>query len=153
MIFYLSAALPCQVQSYKLLLQLYWVLAFQCYGAGALAPHSFWLKPVMCEYSCIIKALGDRGLLDSVNGKIAVGWLLVEDLVMVLVLVLLPATAVLLGGKAPAGAEGNIWLTLGITLLKVIGFIAFMLIVGKRVVPIIMQFVARLGSRELLHLL
>ena len=80
------------------------------------------------------------------------GWLLVEDLVMVLVLVLLPATAVLLGGKAPAGADGNIWLTLGITLLKVIGFIAFMLIVGKRVVPIIMQFVARLGSRELFTL-
>ncbi|BBQ50371.1 MULTISPECIES: cation:proton antiporter [Acinetobacter] len=100
----------------------------------------------------LLKALGDRGLLDSVNGKIAVGWLLVEDLVMVLVLVLLPATAVLLGGKAPAGADGNIWLTLGITLLKVIGFIAFMLIVGKRVVPIIMQFVARLGSRELFTL-
>ncbi|MEQ1064462.1 cation:proton antiporter [Acinetobacter sp. XH1741] len=100
----------------------------------------------------LLKALGDRGLLDSVNGKIAVGWLLVEDLVMVLVLVLLPATAVLLGGKAPAGAEGNIWLTLGITLLKVVGFIAFMLIVGKRVVPIIMQFVARLGSRELFTL-
>ena len=100
----------------------------------------------------LLKALGDRGLLDSVNGKIAVGWLLVEDLVMVLVLVLLPATAVLLGGKAPAGADGNIWLTLGITLLKVIGFIAFMLIVGKRVVPIIIQFVARLGSRELFTL-
>ena len=100
----------------------------------------------------LLKALGDRGLLDSVNSKIAVGWLLVEDLVMVLVLVLLPATAVLLGGKAPAGADGNIWLTLGITLLKVIGFIAFMLIVGKRVVPIIMQFVARLGSRELFTL-
>lgn len=100
----------------------------------------------------LLKALGDRGLLDSVNGKIAVGWLLVEDLVMVLVLVLLPATAVLLGGKAPASAEGNIWLTLGITLLKVVGFIAFMLIVGKRVVPIIMQFVARLGSRELFTL-
>ncbi|MBR7717559.1 cation:proton antiporter [Acinetobacter nosocomialis] len=100
----------------------------------------------------LLKALGDRGLLDSVNGKIAVGWLLVEDLVMVLVLVLLPATAVLLGGKAPQGADGNIWLTLGITLLKVIGFIAFMLIVGKRVVPIIMQFVARLGSRELFTL-
>ncbi|MFY5898584.1 cation:proton antiporter [Acinetobacter pittii] len=100
----------------------------------------------------LLKALGDRGLLDSVNGKIAVGWLLVEDLVMVLVLVLLPATAVLLGGKAPAGADGNIWLTLGVTLLKVVGFIAFMLIVGKRVVPIIMQFVARLGSRELFTL-
>lgn len=101
----------------------------------------------------LLKALGDRGLLNSVNGKIAVGWLLVEDLVMVLVLVLLPATAVLLGGEALTGsANDNIWLTLGITLLKVIGFIAFMLIIGKRLVPMIMQFVARLGSRELFTL-
>lgn len=102
----------------------------------------------------LLKALGDRGLLDSVNGKIAVGWLLVEDLVMVLVLVLLPATAVLLGGQALAGsaADENIWLTLCITLLKVTGFIAFMLIVGKRLVPWIMQVVARLGSRELFTL-
>ncbi|MBK0062702.1 MULTISPECIES: cation:proton antiporter [unclassified Acinetobacter] len=102
----------------------------------------------------LLKALGDRGLLDSVNGKIAVGWLLVEDLVMVLVLVLLPATAVLLGGKALAHTttDHNIWITLGITLLKVAGFIAFMLIIGKRLVPMIMQFVARLGSRELFTL-
>nr|WP_152876345.1 cation:proton antiporter [Acinetobacter guerrae] len=102
----------------------------------------------------LLKALGDRGLLDSVNGKIAVGWLLVEDLVMVLVLVLLPATAVLLGGKelAHSTAHQNIWLTIGITLLKVAGFIAFMLIIGKRLVPMIMQFVARLGSRELFTL-
>ena len=55
----------------------------------------------------LLKALGDQGLLDSVNGKIAVGWLLVEDLVMVLVLVLLPATAVLLGGHALEGQSGD----------------------------------------------
>lgn len=102
----------------------------------------------------LLKALGDRGLLNSVNGKIAVGWLLVEDLVMVLVLVLLPATAVLLGGTPIAGSdpEANIWLTLVMTLLKVIGFIAFMLIIGKRLVPFIMHMVARLGSRELFTL-
>ena len=102
----------------------------------------------------LLKALGDRGLLNSVNGKIAVGWLLVEDLVMVLVLVLLPATAVLLGGTPIAGTDpnANIWLTLGVTLIKVTGFIAFMLIVGKRLVPWIMQMVARLGSRELFTL-
>lgn len=102
----------------------------------------------------LLKALGDRGLLDSINGKIAVGWLLVEDLVMVLALVLLPATAVLLGGRALEGADtdSSIWLTLGITLLKVAGFIAFMLIVGKRLIPMIMQFVVRLGSRELFTL-
>lgn len=102
----------------------------------------------------LLKALGDRGLVHSVNGKIAVGWLLVEDLVMVLVLVLLPATAMLLGGKPliEASADENIWMTLGITLLKVGGFIAFMLIIGKRLIPWIMNVVARLGSRELFTL-
>lgn len=102
----------------------------------------------------LLKALGDRGLLESINGKIAVGWLLVEDLVMVLALVLLPATAVLLRGQALEGSSSdqNVWITLGITLLKVAGFIAFMLIIGKRLVPMIMQVVARLGSRELFTL-
>ncbi|WP_336943527.1 cation:proton antiporter [Acinetobacter modestus] len=102
----------------------------------------------------LLKALSDRGLLDSVNGKIAVGWLLVEDLVMVLVLVLLPATAVLLGGHPLAGTDTSqtIWITIGLTLLKVTGFIAFMLIIGKRLIPKIMQLVARLGSRELFTL-
>ncbi|XID76087.1 cation:proton antiporter [Alkanindiges sp. WGS2144] len=104
----------------------------------------------------LLKALGDRGLLDSVNGRIAVGWLLVEDLVMVLVLVLLPAMAALLGGVVPSAqgdaAEHNIWLTLILTLLKVTAFIAFMLIVGKRLIPKIMLLVARIGSRELFTL-
>ena len=100
----------------------------------------------------LLKALGDRGLLSSVNGKIAVGWLLVEDLVMVLVLVLLPATAVLLGGKTTHPVDQSLFLTIAFTLLKVSGFIAFMLIVGKRIIPLIMQFVARLGSRELFTL-
>lgn len=102
----------------------------------------------------LLKALSDRGLLDSVNGKIAVGWLLVEDLVMVLVLVLLPAVAVLLGGKSLAGQENAsslLWIII-LTLLKVAGFIAFMLIIGKRLVPMIMSFVVRLGSRELFTL-
>ncbi|MBF7688472.1 cation:proton antiporter [Acinetobacter rathckeae] len=102
----------------------------------------------------LLKALGDKGLLSSVNGKIAVGWLLVEDLVMVMVLVLLPAIAVLLGGKHidTHGPQQAIWLTILMTLLKVSGFIAFMLIIGKRLIPAIMQFVARLGSRELFTL-
>lgn len=105
----------------------------------------------------LLRALGDKGLLDSVNGKIAVGWLLVEDLVMVLVLVLLPATATLLGGQTPvhegdSGTQYSILVTLGITLLKVSAFIAFMLIIGKRLIPKIMLQVARIGSRELFTL-
>ena len=106
----------------------------------------------------LLRALESRGVLESVNGRIAVGWLIVEDLVMVLVLVLLPALAPLLGG---AGAEGtnadrsadhNIWLTLGITLAKVGAFIALMLVVGRRLFPKLLWLVARTGSRELFTL-
>ncbi|MEX3629692.1 MAG: cation:proton antiporter [Burkholderia sp.] len=105
----------------------------------------------------LLRALEGRGLVESVNGRIAVGWLVVEDLVMVLVLVLLPPLAALLGGS-PEGAghsaapDGNLWGTLGLTFLKVSAFIALMLVVGKRVFPRILWLVARTGSRELFTL-
>ena len=130
-------------------------------GVGLLWDWSFGASLVFgLTLSCastvvLLKALGDRGLLDSVNGKIAVGWLLVEDLAMVMVLVLLPATAVLLGGHSSTvmlSSQQPIWMTLGLTLLKIAGFIAFMLIIGKRLVPLIMKYVARIGSRELFTL-
>lgn len=97
----------------------------------------------------LLRALEARGALDSLNGRIAVGWLIVEDLVMVLVLVLLPPLAGLLSGQG--GGEG-LWMSLGITLLKVAAFIAFMLIVGRRLFPRLLWLVARTGSRELFTL-
>ncbi|KWH47908.1 cation:proton antiporter [Burkholderia stagnalis] len=97
----------------------------------------------------LLRALEGRGLVESVNGRIAVGWLVVEDLVMVLVLVLLPPVAGLLGGTPPGG---SLWGTLGVTMLKVAAFIALMLVVGKRVFPRILWLVARTGSRELFTL-
>ena len=102
----------------------------------------------------LLRALESRGVLESVNGQIAVGWLIVEDLVMVLVLVLLPALAPLLGGSVDANAAPgqNIWATLGITLAKVGAFIALMLVVGRRVFPKLLWLVARTGSRELFTL-
>jgi len=103
----------------------------------------------------LLRALEARGVLESVNGQIAVGWLVVEDLVMVLVLVLLPALAPLLGGAvdAHAGLSGQgLWATLGITLAKVAAFIALMLVVGRRVFPRLLWLVARTGSRELFTL-
>ncbi|NIF88317.1 cation:proton antiporter [Burkholderia sp. Cy-637] len=103
----------------------------------------------------LLRALEGRGLVESVNGRIAVGWLVVEDLVMVLVLVLLPPLAALLGGSPEghgAAPDGNLWGTLGITFLKVSAFIALMLVVGKRVFPRILWLVARTGSRELFTL-
>jgi CPA2 family monovalent cation:H+ antiporter-2 len=102
----------------------------------------------------LLKALESRGALESINGQIAVGWLIVEDLVMVLVLVLLPALAPLLGGGAAdhAAGERDIWLTLAITLAKVGAFIALMLVVGKRIFPRLLWLVERTGSRELFTL-
>ncbi len=101
----------------------------------------------------LLRALEARGLLKSVNGQIAVGWLVVEDLVMVMVLVLLPALAGLLGGTAGSAAEtGDIWRTVGLTLAKVTAFIVLMLVVGRRVLPKALWWVARTGSRELFTL-
>jgi CPA2 family monovalent cation:H+ antiporter-2 len=103
----------------------------------------------------LLRALEARGVLESVNGQIAVGWLVVEDLVMVLVLVLLPALAPLLGGAVDehTGTTGpGLWTTLGITLAKVAAFIALMLVVGRRLFPRLLWLVARTGSRELFTL-
>jgi monovalent cation:H+ antiporter-2, CPA2 family len=101
----------------------------------------------------LLRAMEDRGMLDSVDGRIAVGWLIVEDLATVLVLVLLPALAVPLGGTAEPGApDGGIIKALGITLAKVAAFVALMFVVGRRAVPWLLERVARTGSRELFTL-
>jgi CPA2 family monovalent cation:H+ antiporter-2 len=100
----------------------------------------------------LLRALEASGALESMNGRIAVGWLIVEDLAMVLVLVLLPALAGWLGGTTPGGEGGNLWRTLGTTLLAVAAFIALMLVVGRRVFPALLWQVARTGSRELFTL-
>jgi len=100
----------------------------------------------------LLRALEDRGVLDSINGRIAVGWLVVEDLVMVLVLVLLPPMAGLLGSGPNVGSGGDVWTTLGITLAKVTAFITLMLLAGRRLLPRLLWLMARTGSRELFTL-
>jgi CPA2 family monovalent cation:H+ antiporter-2 len=106
----------------------------------------------------LLRALEERGILDTFNGRIAVGWLVVEDLVTVLVLVLLPALAGSLGGQAldahgsPASGDVNLWATLAITLGQVGAFIVLMLVVGRKLFPWILWQVARTGSRELFTL-
>ena len=101
----------------------------------------------------LLRALQDRRLVNSERGRIAVGWLIVEDLAMVLTLVLLPAFAGLLKGEVNSSTG---WLDLlqplALTLGKVAAFVAFMLLVGRRVIPALLHYVAHTGSRELFRL-
>jgi len=98
----------------------------------------------------LLRALQERRLVETTRGRIAVGWLIVEDLAMVLALVLLPALA---GLADPAAApDGDLWVTLAITLGKVAAFVALMLVVGRRAVPWLLHVIAHLGSRELFRL-
>ena len=112
----------------------------------------FGLALLVASTVVLLRALESCGVLESMNGQIAVGWLIVEDLV--LVLVLLPALSPLLGGMGTENAapDQNIWATFGITLAKVGAFIALMLVVGRRVFPKLLWLVARTGSRELFTL-
>jgi CPA2 family monovalent cation:H+ antiporter-2 len=100
----------------------------------------------------LLKALEVRGLLDSMNGRIAVGWLVVEDLATVLVLVLLPPLAGILGGSVPEPGVAPLWQAIGVTVLEVAAFIALMLIAGRRVLPWMLLQIAHTGSRELFTL-
>ena len=104
----------------------------------------------------LLRALESRNALTTTNGRIAVGWLIVEDLAMVLALVLLPALVEVLGGTAGpgvhAGSGQGLLLTLAITLAKVSGFVAIALLVGPRILPWLLREVARTGSRELFTL-
>ncbi|KAF7600290.1 MAG: Kef family K(+) transporter [Candidatus Dactylopiibacterium carminicum] len=107
----------------------------------------------------LLKALEARGVLDTMNGRIAVGWLVVEDLATVLFLVLLPPLAGVLGNgeaateaAAAATEGGSLWATIGWTLLQVSAFIALMLIAGRRVLPWLLWQISRTGSRELFTL-
>jgi len=103
----------------------------------------------------LLKALEERNLVDSPNGRVAVGWLIVEDLAMVLALVLLPAFAGMLGAKPVDGHSTSgmpLLLQLAITLAKVAAFTALAVLLGPKVVPWLLARVARTGSRELFTL-
>jgi monovalent cation:H+ antiporter-2, CPA2 family len=114
-------------------------------GAGLV----FGLALSVASTVVLLRALEASGQLDSLNGRIAVGWLVVEDLVTVLMLVLLPALAGPLGGK---GTGGNLWVALATTLAQVGAFVALMLLVGRKLFPWFLWRVARTNSRELFTL-
>ena len=100
----------------------------------------------------LLKALETRGILESINGQIAVGWLVVEDLACVLLLVLLPPLAGAMGGTAMDAGAQTLWLSIGKTLLQVAAFIVLMLVAGRRLLPWVLWQISRTGSRELFTL-
>ncbi|MBM3349577.1 MAG: sodium:proton antiporter [Betaproteobacteria bacterium] len=103
----------------------------------------------------LLRALESKGLLETANGQIAVGWLVVEDLMMVLALVLVPVMAEIYGNDgsvAQSTSSSELFTLIGITLAKVTAFIVLMLVVGKRLLPKMLWIVAKSGSRELFTL-
>ena len=116
-------------------------------GAGLV----FGLALSVASTVVLLRALEDRGILESMNGRIAVGWLVVEDLVTVLMLVMLPALAGPLGGTSASGSA-SLWTSLALTLGQVAAFVAFMLLVGRKLFPWFLWRVAKTGSRELFTL-
>jgi monovalent cation:H+ antiporter-2, CPA2 family len=103
----------------------------------------------------LLRALEAQDMLESASGRIAIGWLIVEDLVTVLILVLLPALAGLLGGQPITdhnSSGGQLLLTLGIVLGKFVGFVLFMFLIGARLLRWLLERVAATNSRELFTL-
>jgi monovalent cation:H+ antiporter-2, CPA2 family len=140
-----------------------WLMGWSL-GAGLI----FGLALSVASTVVLLRALQERELITTEKGRVAVGWLIVEDMVMVLALVLIPPLAGLLGGVAAPVAEeaeivsevgsgigigiGPIAATVLITLMKAAAFIALMLIIGRRVIPWVLHFVSHTRSRELFRL-
>ena len=116
-------------------------------GAGLV----FGLALSVASTVVLLRAMQERRLMDTERGRIAVGWLIVEDIAMVLTLVMLPPLAGIL--KGDAGADwAALALPLAITFGKIVAFVALMLVVGRRVIPWLLHYVAHTGSRELFRL-
>jgi monovalent cation:H+ antiporter-2, CPA2 family len=121
------------------------------WGWSGSASFVFGLSLSVASTVVLLRALSERGLIDTDKGRIAVGWLIVEDLAMIVAVVLLPIAALSLDGDGIA-TQGNGWLPLAWTLAKAIGFAGLMLVLGRRLVPWLLEQAARTGSRELFTL-
>ena len=148
-----AIAIPGAIAQITVATALGWALAWFL-GWPTLQGIVFGLALSVASTVVLLRAMEDRRLLETRRGRIAVGWLIVEDLVMVVALVLLPALAESLGEGANDGtlALGAVMASLGWTLLKVGAFVALMLLVGKRAIPWLLERVAGFGSRELFTL-
>jgi len=161
-----GVALPGAIAQMAVATAMGWALAWLMgwsHGGGLV----FGLALSVASTVVLLKALQERRLVESERGKIAVGWLIVEDLAMVLALVLIPAAAGIASGQGGDATHGDpvallisralnvdLGLTgvIGVTLLKVALFVALMLVVGRRLIPALLHRIAHTGSRELFRL-
>ncbi|MCZ2328631.1 YbaL family putative K(+) efflux transporter [Bartonella sp. F02] len=107
----------------------------------------------------LLRTLQEQRLIETEIGRIAIGWLIIEDLAMILILVLMPALASILNNTTNTSTDHfirwlsfNIWDIIGFTIFKVIVFITLMLIIGRRIIPWLLEISAQSGSRELFRL-
>src|SRR6266404_6300954 len=132
-----------------------WTLAW-LWGWSGIGGAVFGVALSVASTVVLMRALQERHLVETDRGHIVVGWLVVQDLLMVIVLVLLPPIAAALGqqGGTAAGAidYGSLAASVGITLAKVALFVVLMLIVGRRAIPMLLHYIAHTGSRELFRL-
>jgi CPA2 family monovalent cation:H+ antiporter-2 len=132
-----------------------WTLAWFL-GASPVGAVAFGVALSVASTVVLMRALQERHLVETDRGHIVVGWLVIQDLLMVIVLVLLPPIAAAFGqqGGTAVGTidYGSLAASLGITLAKVALFVVLMLIVGRRAIPMLLHYIAHTGSRELFRL-
>ncbi|MGD9742271.1 MAG: YbaL family putative K(+) efflux transporter, partial [Dongiaceae bacterium] len=128
-----------------------WLLGWSA-GAGLV----FGLSLAVASTVVVLRVLEQKRLVDGDAGRIAIGWLIVEDVAMVIALVLLPVSIGLLKTEGTASAGllplSEMLLPLGITLAKIAAFVGIMLLIGRRIIPWILHHIAHTGSRELFRL-
>jgi monovalent cation:H+ antiporter-2, CPA2 family len=122
-------------------------------GAGLV----FGLALSVASTVVLLRALQERRLLTSERGRIAIGWLIVEDIAMVFALVLIPAVVPLLDGSIERNmafgfGSSQVLSTIALTIAKVTAFVAMMMVVGRRLIPWVLHYIAHTGSRELFRL-
>jgi CPA2 family monovalent cation:H+ antiporter-2 len=148
-----GVAIPGAVLQMAIATVLGFVFAFYVWNWSIASALVFGLSLSCASTVVLLKALELRGKLNSPDGQIAVGWLVVEDIATVVILVMLPPVAEILGigGAEPLGWQA-ILLKIGETLLRVVAFIALMLLAGRKLIPLGLQLVIKTGSRELFTL-
>ncbi len=116
------------------------------FGFSPLAGAVFGMSIAVASTVVLTRVLADNHALHTRTGHVALGWLVVEDLFTILLLVLLPALL------APDGGSGGFWIALGLTLIKLAALSVFTLVVGQKLIPVVLGYVARTGTRDLFTL-